>query len=115
MLLLAGIAIGVVLFARWVSVLAPVLILSRFQKFTKGTVRIMTWGGLRGGIAIALALSIPDVPERTLIVTMTYAVVIFSIVVQGMTIGPLLQKTCHLVKDDPDECPPCEDEGASLS
>ncbi len=90
--LIGCVAIGVVLAARFLSVVIPIAMLSKFQRFQKGTVSIMTWGGLRGGIAIALALSIPATPERALIVTVTYIVVIFSIVVQGMTIGSLLKK-----------------------
>jgi len=90
--LLALACIFIVLFARWISVSIPIISLRMFQSFTKGSVTIMTWGGLRGGIAIALALSMQNTPERTIIVAITYAVVIFSIVVQGLTIGPLIKK-----------------------
>lgn len=91
-LMIASVAIIVVLFARLVSVSLPIMVLCRFRQFSKGTVPIMTWGGLRGGIAIALALTIPPSDHRTLIVTVTYAVVIFSIVVQGMTVGPMIRR-----------------------
>ncbi len=91
-LLIALSTIGVVLLARFISVSIPITVLSRFRVFSKGTIPIMTWGGLRGGIAIALALTIPASEHKTLIVTVTYAVVIFSIVVQGITIGPLLKR-----------------------
>jgi CPA1 family monovalent cation:H+ antiporter len=88
----AFIVIGIVLLARYLSVGLPVSVFGVFRKFSPGLVGIMTWGGLRGGIAIALALSIPHTPERDIIITITYAVVIFSIVVQGLTISPMLQR-----------------------
>jgi CPA1 family monovalent cation:H+ antiporter len=85
--LFAGLlAIPAILFARWVSVAAPVLVMSRWQKFSPGTVTIMTWGGLRGGISVALALSLPASSERELVLAMTYVLVVFSILVQGLTI-----------------------------
>ena len=54
--------------------------------------QVTTWGGLRGGISVALALSLPAVPERTMIVIMTYMVVVFSIVTQGMSLGKLVAR-----------------------
>lgn len=86
-LLLAGLlAIPVILFARWVSVAAPVAILSRWRKFTPGTITILTWGGLRGGISVALALSLPASREREIILAVTYTLVIFSILIQGLSV-----------------------------
>ena len=78
--------IPLVLASRFVSVSLPVLALRRFRDFTPGAVRVLTWGGLRGGISVALALSLPPGGERDLLVSVAYVVVVFSIVVQGLTI-----------------------------
>ena len=92
-LLFAGLlAIPAILFARWVSVGAPVLVMSRWEKFPPGTVAIMTWGGLRGGISVALALSLPAGSERKLVLAITYVLVIFSILVQGLTIKQVVMR-----------------------
>ena len=89
--LLAGLLlIPLVLLARFISVGIPVTVL-RFRDFDPGAIRIMTWGGLRGGISVALALSLPPGPERDVILAITYAIVVFSIVVQGLTIGKLVK------------------------
>ena len=91
--LLAGlIAIPLVLLVRFISVGLPVMILQRWREFTPGAIRIMTWGGLRGGISVALALSLPAGSQRDLLLTMTYIVVIFSILVQGVTIKHVVKK-----------------------
>ncbi len=88
---LAALAIiPLVLFVRYVSVGIPILFLSRVRRFTPGVVQIMTWGGLRGGISVALALSLPLSLEREIILALTYAVVIFSIIVQGLTISRMV-------------------------
>jgi len=86
------IAIPIVLLARLVSVGLPLGLLRRVQDFSNNAVKILTWGGLRGGVSVALALAIPAGPERNLIVPITYAVVAFSIIVQGLTIGKLLNR-----------------------
>ncbi len=88
----ALIAIPIVLAARLTSVGLPVLALRLFREFSPNTVKIMTWGGLRGGISLALALSLPQFPGREPIVAATYAVVIFSILVQALSIEPLARR-----------------------
>jgi CPA1 family monovalent cation:H+ antiporter len=79
--------IPTVLFARFISVGLPVIILKYKNSYSPHAVKILTWGGLRGGISVALALSIPEGPWRDPLLTATYGVVIFSILVQGLTIG----------------------------
>ena len=88
----ALLAIPVTLIARWISVSVPITILARWKTFTKGAIPILTWGGLRGGIAVALALSLPVNEYKPTILTITYAVVLFSIIVQGLTIKPLVER-----------------------
>jgi CPA1 family monovalent cation:H+ antiporter len=75
-----------VLGARLVSVSGPILVTRRLRGARKAAITIMTWGGLRGGISIALALSLPAFAGRETIITTTYAVVIFSILVQALTL-----------------------------
>jgi CPA1 family monovalent cation:H+ antiporter len=85
-------AIPVVLFARWISVSIPILSLSFKKAFEKNSIAILTWGGLRGGISVALALSLPGYMHREEFLSITYVVVIFSILVQGLTIGKVARQ-----------------------
>jgi CPA1 family monovalent cation:H+ antiporter len=98
--LVAGlIAIQIVLFSRWVGVGLPIAFMMLRRKFEKNTITILTWGGLRGGISVALALSLPkNLENKDLIVAITYCVVVFSILVQGMTITNFFD-----VKADPEQ------------
>ena len=85
-------AIVLALVARLAAVAVPVLMLRPFRTFSPGVIPMMTWGGLKGGISVALALSLPDSEWKPLILTATYMVVIFSIIVQGLTIKGLANK-----------------------
>jgi CPA1 family monovalent cation:H+ antiporter len=92
-LLISGaLAIGLALLARLSSVAVPVLMLKPFRTFSKGVIPIMTWGGLKGGISIALALSLPSGEWKPTILTATYMVVVFSIIVQGLTVAWLAER-----------------------
>lgn len=92
-LLASLLIIPLVLLARFIAIGIPITVLRSFRPFSPGAVRIMTWGGLRGGISVALALSLPVGPERDVILAITYAVVVFSIVVQGLTLGHVVKQT----------------------
>ncbi|MGD8345279.1 MAG: sodium:proton antiporter [Desulfobacterales bacterium] len=83
--------IPLILVVRFICVGIPVVILKRFRTFSPHVIKIMTWGGLRGGISVALALSLPAGPKREAILVVTYIIVVFSIIVQGLTIGRLVK------------------------
>lgn len=83
--------IPLTLFARLISVGIPVSLMRLRKTFTPNVVRILTWGGLRGGISIALALTLPAGEPREALLVVTYVVVIFSIIVQGLTVGKLIK------------------------
>lgn len=91
--LVAGVAsIALALVARLAAVAVPVLMLRPFRGFSEGVIPVMTWGGLKGGISVALALSLPEGEWKPLILTATYMVVIFSIVVQGLSVASLAKR-----------------------
>lgn len=90
--LIGIICILVVLFARYASIKLPTMIIPFKEKFSSGTIKILVWGGLRGGVSIALALSIPEGPYKQVLIAATYFVVVFSIIVQGLSIGKLANK-----------------------
>lgn len=94
---ITGVAMALlVLAARLVAVGVPVTVLRKMNhEFHPHAVKILTWGGLRGGISVALALSIPAGPERDLIVAVTYVIVVLSILVQGLSIGTLVRATAE--------------------
>lgn len=91
--LVAGIiAIPISIFARYISLVIPSTFLKNWVGTDHKTIKLMTWGGLRGGLSIAMALSLQDPLPRNLFVAMTYIIVLFSIIVQGMTLGNLVKR-----------------------
>ncbi len=89
---LGATAIALVLLGRLLAVAIPITALRRIRTFSPGVIPIMTWGGLKGGISVALVLSLPDSEWKPLLVSVTYIVVVFSILVQGLTIGRVVQR-----------------------
>jgi len=88
----AAVIVPVVLGARICAVALPLLAAPDYRRRTPEATALLTWGGLRGGISVALALSLPDGKERDTILVMTYAVVAFSILVQGLTLGRVVRR-----------------------
>ena len=89
---LVALAVPLVLCARLFAVAIPVLALSANHAFVRGTIPVLTWGGLRGGISIALALSVPEVAEKSVILAATYALVLFTVVVQGLSLRAVVER-----------------------
>jgi CPA1 family monovalent cation:H+ antiporter len=88
----AALIVPAVLVARFVSVGIPVTLLRARTRFSPHAIKLLTWGGLRGGISVALALSLPDGQARDAILVLTYAVVVWSILVQGLTLTRLVKR-----------------------
>ena len=91
-LILSVFVILVSLLARFGAVGLPMALLSPIAKKDKGDIVILTWAGLRGGISVALALALPSIAEKPLILTATYAVVVFTILIQGLSIEGLIRR-----------------------
>lgn len=98
-LLLAVVAIPIVLLARLVAVSAPLLMFPWSDRLNARNIPFLTWAGVRGGISVALALSLPEGPAKPVILAATYVVVLFTLVVQSSTLGWVARRTLHL---DPD-------------
>lgn len=91
-----ALAIVITLLARLIAVGLPITLMRLRREFVPRTIRVMTWGGLRGGISVALALSLPVELQRELILSITYIVVVFSIIVQGLTVKWLVKEISDL-------------------
>ncbi|EMH3447085.1 sodium:proton antiporter [Vibrio harveyi] len=106
--IMMAISVPLVLAARYLSVFISYIGFKRYRKYNPWSIKILTWGGLRGGLALAMALSIPSgilvIPEKLIdvkeiIMVMTYSVVVFSILIQGSTITPMIEKAKKAEKD----------------
>ena len=84
-------AVNIVLFGRWMSVYIPIKFMSVKQSFDKNTISVLTWGALRGGLPIALSLSLSEFHGKDVIITMTYICVVCSVLYQGLTVTPLMK------------------------
>jgi CPA1 family monovalent cation:H+ antiporter len=92
--IVAGVlAIPLVLLARWLCISGIIGSLRMVRPQSKGAITVLTWGGLRGAISVAMALAVPANDSRSLLLTLTYCVVVFSILVQGLSIGWVIRRT----------------------
>lgn len=107
-LLLGVLAVPLLLVIRSLSVAVPVWLLRNRQRFPLFTRRLMVWGGLRGAISVALAFSVPAGPERELFLVMTYVVVVFSVLVQGLTVGGLALRAARVGKGGSEQRKPSQ-------
>ncbi|RYY34305.1 MAG: sodium:proton antiporter [Sphingobacteriaceae bacterium] len=97
--LIGGISIITILAARWLSIMLPLTFLRRSLNVNYGSINILTWAGVRGGISIALALSLPSSPYKYTILSAAYFIVIFSVIVQGLTLNKLINATYGKLKN----------------
>ncbi|MDB5117875.1 MAG: sodium:proton antiporter [Mucilaginibacter sp.] len=98
--LIGGIGIVVILIARWMSIMLPLTFLRRTLKVNYSSINILTWAGLRGGISIALALSLPYTPHRHIILAGSYFIVIFSVIVQGLTLNRVINASIDVIPEE---------------
>ncbi|AYL95896.1 cation:proton antiporter [Mucilaginibacter celer] len=94
-----SLSIAIVLIARWMSIMLPLTFLRRTLKVNYSNINIMTWAGLRGAISIALALSLPNTPYRHLILSGSYFIVIFSVIVQGLTLNAMINSASKKIQE----------------
>jgi CPA1 family monovalent cation:H+ antiporter len=92
-----SISIVFILLARWISIMLPLTFLRQSLKVNYSNINVMTWAGLRGGISIALALTLPDTPYRHLILSGSYFIVIFSVIVQGLTLNAMINRAAKFI------------------
>jgi CPA1 family monovalent cation:H+ antiporter len=93
-----SLSIVFILIARWLSIMLPLTFLRRSLKVNYSNINVMTWAGLRGGISIALALTLPNTPYRHLILSGSYFIVIFSVIVQGLTLNAIINRSTKSIE-----------------